>query len=289
MKKLLAILMSLVLLCSFAACGNKKVKNANGISTVTKGTLTVAISPDFAPMEFVDTSKTGQDQYVGFDPTLAKFIAESMGFTLVIKPLDFSACQTAVQTGKADISISGYAYTEERAENFLLSDPYYTNDDESIQTIIVPAEKAGTYSKAEDFKGLTVAAQSASLQMNLCNKQLDGIATIKEFGDLGTAVEALKAGTIDAIAVADGNGDAIISNSPSIGKSGFNFTIDDTMENNVILIQKGDTAMLEAVNKALANALAGGYYSGWYEEAKALAGISSAAEISYDEKGEVAK
>ena len=33
--------------------------------------LRVAMSPDFAPMEFVDASKTGQDQCVGFDVSLA--------------------------------------------------------------------------------------------------------------------------------------------------------------------------------------------------------------------------
>ena len=43
------------------------------------GVLTVALSPDFSPMEFVDSSKEGQDAYVGFDVTLAKYIAEYFG------------------------------------------------------------------------------------------------------------------------------------------------------------------------------------------------------------------
>lgn len=42
----------------------------------------MALSPDFSPMEFVDSSKTGQEQYVGFDVSLAKFIAESWVFPL---------------------------------------------------------------------------------------------------------------------------------------------------------------------------------------------------------------
>lgn len=57
--------------------------NPNGEATPTNaldqikadGVLTVALSPDFSPMEFVDSSKIGQDQYVGFDVTLAKYIA----------------------------------------------------------------------------------------------------------------------------------------------------------------------------------------------------------------------
>ena len=47
-------------------------------------------------MEFVDTSKSGQEQYVGFDVTLANYIADELGMTLEIKPMSFDACQTAV-------------------------------------------------------------------------------------------------------------------------------------------------------------------------------------------------
>ena len=73
MKKIVSLLLVLLLiagLCCAAGCAKK--------DSGTK-TLTVAISPDFAPMEFVDTSKTGQDQYIGFDVMLAKYIAQEMG------------------------------------------------------------------------------------------------------------------------------------------------------------------------------------------------------------------
>ena len=49
----------------------------NEVDAIKKaGVLTVALSPDFSPMEFVDSSKSGQDAYVGFDVTLAKYLAE---------------------------------------------------------------------------------------------------------------------------------------------------------------------------------------------------------------------
>lgn len=66
-------------------------------------------------MEFVDSSKTGQDQYVGFDITLAKYIAENLGVELAIEPMGFDASQTAVYTGSVPMSISGYSWTEDRA------------------------------------------------------------------------------------------------------------------------------------------------------------------------------
>ena len=107
MKKTIIILLAAVLLLSVAGC-KKEAK---------KTSLTVAISPDFAPMEFVDTSKTGQDQYVGFDITLANYLAQELGLTLEIKPMSFDACQTAVQLGSVDMSISGFSWTAEREEN----------------------------------------------------------------------------------------------------------------------------------------------------------------------------
>ncbi len=279
MKKITALLLAVLLLFSLAACAKKE----------TKKTLTVAISPDFAPMEFVDTSKTGQDQYIGFDVSLAKYIAQEMGLTLEIKPMSFDACQAAVQTGAVDMSISGYSVTAERKENYSLSDYYYAGDNETEQIIITTSENAGKWTKAEDFSGKTVGAQTASLQMNLCNEQLPADCTIKEFTDIGTAVESLRNGNIDALAVAKGNGDAIIAQNPNLAPTGFEFVVDEEAENNVILLKKGDVELTKKVNEILAKAYAAGLYGEWYAEAERLAGIDTAEEVSYDDSGEVAK
>ena len=100
MKKVIVILLAAALLLSVVGC--KKAENKK---------LTVAMSPDFAPMEFVDTSKTGQEQYVGFDVTLANFLADELGMELEIKPMSFDACMTAVQLGSVDMAISGFSPT----------------------------------------------------------------------------------------------------------------------------------------------------------------------------------
>ena len=279
MKKVFALLLVILLVaaCCLGGCAKKQT-----------ATLTVAISPDFAPMEFVDTSKTGQDQYVGFDITLAKYIAQELGRTLVLKPMSFDACQAAVQTGSVDMSISGFSYTAERAENYNLSDYYYAGDNETEQAIITTKENEGKWTNASDFAGKTVGAQTASLQLNLCNEQLPEGVTIKEFSDLGTAVEALRNGNIDALAVAKGNGDAIIASNDALAFTGFEFEVDESAENNVILLKKGNDELTKKVNEILAKAYAAGLYGGWYEEAEVQAGIKTAAEVSYDDQGNVA-
>lgn len=68
----------------------------------------LVISPDYAPYEFIDLEKMGQgdEQYVGSDIELAKYIADSLGVELVIQPMDFDSVLAAVSEGKCDIAIS---------------------------------------------------------------------------------------------------------------------------------------------------------------------------------------
>ena len=277
MKKIIALVMALAMLSSlFVMAGSAEEKEAP--ATVTPGVLTVATSPDFAPMEFVDATKEGQDMFVGFDVTLAKYIAEQLGLELVIMPMSFDACQTAVYAGTVDMAISGFSWTEERAENYNISDYYHAGDNEDQQTLITLASNGDKYSTAEGLKGAKIGAQNASLQQSLTTEQLPDNELVL-FTDLGTAVLQLKNGDFDCIAVAKGNGDAIIASNPDIAQSGFFFEVDEKYTGNVVLLQKGNDALTEAVNEALASSTE--LWDTWYEEAKAISGI----EASYDDEG----
>lgn len=246
------------------------------------GVLYVTLSPDFAPMEFVDSSKDGQEQYVGFDVTLAKYIAEYIGVDLVIEPMSFDACQTAVYTGSVPMSISGYSWTEERSENYEISDYYYAGDNETEQVILIKKTDADKYTSAEDFSGVDVGAQNASLQMNLLTSQLPDANPIT-IGDLGVGVLELQNGSIEALAVAKGNAEMILDSNPDLMICPWEFEVAAEYEANVILITKGETALLNVVNEALAKAYADGLYGTWYEDAVALAKSENAAEVSVED------
>ena len=291
MKKLIALaLATLMVLSLFAGCasagGGKaealytltgKYKDTK-VTTVTEGKLTVAISPDFAPMEFVDPTKTGQDMFVGFDPILAKYIAEELGLELVIMPMDFSACQTAVYTGSVDMSISGYSWSEDREANYNLSDYYYAGENENEQVLITLASNGDKFATAEGLAGAKVGAQNASLQQSLTEAQLPDSELVL-FTDLGTAVLQLKSGDFDCVAVADGNGDAIIAKNPEIAKSGFVFYVDPKETGNVIMLQKGADDLTAVVNQILGDSEQ--YWESWYAYASSISGIDQ----SYDEQG----
>ncbi len=278
MKKIVSLILVACMLFAFAGCG------ASG-----KEVLKVALSPDFAPMEFVDVSKSGQDSYVGFDVTLAKFIADELGMDLEIVPMSFNACQVAVETKSVDMSISGFSWTEQRAENYNLSDYYYAGDNETEQVIVTTKENEGKFTTAADFSGLKVAAQTASLQLDLCNSQLPEDCEIVEVGDLTTAFLQLKNGDFDALALATGNAEVFIANNPNdVAMSGFIFEVDPKYTANVILLNKDSDDLLAKVNEILAKAYENGYYDVWYEEALALAEGENAADVSYDDEGNVA-
>lgn len=280
MKKIISAILVLAMVLSFAGC--------NGGSS-QKETLKVATSPDFAPMEFVDSSKKGQDSYVGFDITLAKYIADGLGKELEIVPMSFDACQVAVEVGSVDMSISGFSWTETRAENYNMSDYYYAGDNETEQTIVTTKANEGKFTSAADFSGKKVAAQTASLQLDLCKAQLPEDCEIVEVGDLTTAFLQLQNGDFDAIAVAMGQAKVFISNNEeTTALSGFNFEVDPKSVGNVVLLPKGADELTAQINELLAKAQADGLYEQWYNEALELSGVETAQEVSYDDNGSVA-
>lgn len=307
--KIIALLMAVMMMALLCACGNQEngaAKNnsednqnnseanqsgqqaeepktpANALEQIkADGVLTVALSPDFTPMEFVDSSKEGQEQYVGFDVSLANFIAQELGVSLEIQAMNFDACQTAVYTGSVPMAISGFSWTEDRAENYEMSDYYYAGENETEQVLLIRKDDAETYTKAEDFAGKDVGAQVSSLQMQLVQDQLAGANPIT-IGTIDTGVLELKSGNIEALAVATGNGEMICQNNPDLMVCAWKFDVKAEYEANVIIMQKGETELLEAVNAALAKAYEAGYYGEWYEAAVELGKSAAATEVTLD-------
>lgn len=271
MKKSAVMILALSLaMVLFAGC--------TGSQEESEQTLRIAVSPDFAPMEFVDPNQRGQEQFVGFDILLAQYIARQLGMELEIMPMEFNACQMAVYAGTVDMSISGYTWNEKREADYNLSDRYFAGNSTDEQYLITLAENAGKYTDAESLTGARVAVQSASLQLILAQEQLPN-SEIHVFYDMDTAVLQLISGDFDCIAVSTGNGEAILANHIEIARSGFSFEVDQRYQGYVILLQKGDDELTERVNKILASASE--FYDQWYLEAQAVAGI----EMAYDENG----
>ena len=288
MKKIAALALCLAL-CTLmlAGCGGSAGQSGGSASPAGEDVLTVATSPDFAPTTFVDTSKEGQDQYVGFDIAVAQYIADQMGKTLVIQPMSFDACTTAVSMGTVDMALAGFAWREDRAENFNLSNEYSPSDDPNLdrQVIITLKDKEGQFTAPEDFAGVKVGAQTASLQESLCREQIPGCELVI-IGDLGTGLLQLKNGDFACMACAYPQAEVFMTNDPDIALAGFDFEVDDT--GTVIVMQKGADELTAQVNEILAKAAEEGLMGGWYAEAVELAKSATASEVTFDDSGNAA-
>lgn len=117
---------------------------------LAEGKITNVCEPYFAPYEFIDNTKSGQDQFRGADMELARYIAKDLGVELEIVPLEWSAVLTGVTEGKYDMACAGLGYTEERAKTMNLSDIYQQG---SKQGLLIRAEDADKYKTFDDFKG----------------------------------------------------------------------------------------------------------------------------------------
>lgn len=265
MKKLFcAALAAVMLMATMSGCGSSQ----NRLEKIKEsGKLVLATSPDFAPLEFEDLS-SGEAQYVGSDIELAKYIAEKLGVELEISAMDFSAVQAAIPSGQADIAISGFAKTEERAQNMELSTPFNITEDGG-QTVLVAKGEGANYTAAEDFSGLQIGAQNGSLQYNLVSSQLPEDVEIVPVGSLNDGVLMLETGKIDALASDLSNAELLLESHDGIETTDFMFEY--SSEGNVAAVKKGETELIEAVNEIIEEVNELGLYDQWKDEATELA------------------
>lgn len=265
MKKLFcAALAAAMLMATMSGCGSSQ----NRLEKILEsGKLVLATSPDFAPLEFEDLS-SGEAQYVGSDIELAKYIAEKLGVELEISAMDFSAVQAAIPSGQADIAISGFARTEDRAQNMELSTSFNITEDGG-QTVLVAKGEGANYTAAEDFSGLQIGAQNGSLQYNLVSERLPDDVEIVPVGSLNDGVLMLETGKIDALASDLSNAELLLESHDGIETTDFMFEY--SSEGNVAAVKKGETELIEAVNEIIEEVNELGLYDQWKEEATELA------------------
>ncbi len=267
MKKIISIVLIMALLLTvFSGCSEKDTS----LDDVKKqGFITCATSPDFAPNEFYDLTKEGQDSIVGHDIALAYYIAEYLGVELKIDVMGFKECQAAVSLGKVDFSVSGFGLTTERQENYNCSAGFIFEDTEgSGQGVLILAKDKDVLNNPDAFEGKKVAAQNASMQLTFAKEQLKG-AEIEIVGQTNIGVMMLLEGKVDALATSIPQGEQFVKNYKELAIADFEFTTDVNF--NTALMTKGDDSLTAEINKAIEKAKQEGLYEKWYKEAKELA------------------
>ncbi|MDN6108219.1 MAG: transporter substrate-binding domain-containing protein [Lactococcus sp.] len=211
-KKLGLVLVSLGAIIALAACGADKKSGADKyLSKIKdKGTLTVALNPDFAPFEF-QIIKDGKNEIVGSDVDLANEIGKSLGVKVKFQAMDFNNVLASVQSGKADIAVSGISATAERKKAYDFSTPYYT----AKNVMIVKKSDLATYKKLSDFSGVKVAVQKGSVQENIVSDQIKGVNAVSLIKN-GQMINELKNDTVSGVVFEEPIAKAYVSANPDL-------------------------------------------------------------------------
>ena len=162
MKKMLSVIIVAVLMMAVVVPAMAKADRLEQIKE--KGYIEFCTEPYWAPNEFIDPTKTGDEQYVGTDIELAKLIAEKIGVDLKINALDFSAVLVGTADGKCDMAISAIAWNEQRQMAMNLSNGYYTDSENDGYGFIVREGDEEKYNTIESLADATVITQSGSVQ-----------------------------------------------------------------------------------------------------------------------------
>ena len=231
------------------------------IKTINKGTLTVATSPDFAPYEFYAIADDGTPSLAGFDMSLAQYIADYLGLKLEVIPMDFDGTLMEVQNKNVDLGIAGYSPDPSRAEIMEFSSIYY----EGGQSFVTTKANADKFKSLEDTnkKEVSVAAQVGSIQMDLAAKYSPN-ADIIALSKVTDIIAELITGKISGAYIETVVASAYQKNYPSL-----ELVLDvpyDT-EGSAIGVAKGNLALLEGVNRAIAAALSDGSMNAFVAEA----------------------
>ena len=151
--------------------------------------LLVAIDLSVPPYGMTDASM----QPEGADVDVARAMARDLGVPMEIVQVSGPNRIPFLMTHKADIVISSFAVTPERAKVVAFSHPY------SVNQLVIGAPKSEAIAKMDDLNGKRVAVVRGNLQDIVLTRQAPKGATLVRYEDDATANTALIAGQVDAI------------------------------------------------------------------------------------------
>ena len=256
MKKLFLGAMAFLVAVTLVACGSKKDADE---SIKENKKLVVAVSPDYPPFEF--KTLVGKDQVVGSDIKLAQAIANELGVKLEVTTMSFDNVLSSLQSGKADLAISGISVTDERKKTFDFSDPYY----ETQNAIIVRKGQESTYSSLDALKGKKVAVQKGTIEEGLAKKQLKD-STVISLTAMGEAINEVKSGQVDAVDLEKPVAEGYVAQNSDLALASVALKVDDG-DAKAVAMAKGNDKLKEAVNKVIKKLKADGTYDEYIKDA----------------------
>ena len=202
--------------------------------------VVVATDATWPPMEYVNEDR----EIVGYDIDLMTAIAEKAGFEVEFKNVAWDGIFAGLAAGEYDAVISSVTITDERRANYDFSEPYIN----AGQIVVVRTESDIT--GPDTLSGRVVGAQISTTGA-FAIQDMEGVE-LREYDEVGLAFEDLVAGRIDAV-VCDTPVAADFALQREEYKAALKIVGDAfTDEYYGILVQKGNSELLDKINEGLA-------------------------------------
>ncbi|GAA1003228.1 hypothetical protein GCM10009564_02560 [Streptomyces thermogriseus] len=235
--------------------GDGSATAPGGVELVKAGRLTTCTHLPYPPFQ---SEIDGKVQ--GFDVALIDLVAEDLGVKQEILDTPFENFKTGafLNSGKCDLAAAGMTITEERKKNVDFSDPYFR----AAQAVLV-AKDSGITSLADvKARKARLGAQAQTTGEDYVKGQ--GFDPVS-FESSDAVLNGLRTGQVKAVVIDYPVVQGWLKDKANAEAFRLAEQI-DTGEEYGFTVKKGNTALREAVNKALADARADGTYKKLYEQ-----------------------
>lgn len=270
MKKIISLALATMLLLGLSACGKKDEPTDRLEAIKARGYIEVCTEPYFSPYEFIDATKSGDEQYVGLDIELGRYIADKLGVELRIVPLEFGPLLAAISDGKYDLALSAIAYSPQRAETMALSKSYYSADGSSYG-FLVREEDADKYTSIESLSDAVLVTQSGSVQESIVNDQVPERKQLKLVSSMTDGFLMISENKADVCICDTANAQIYIDANGGVVVPDFAFVVDESMSGTRAAAAPGSDTLIQFVNTCIDELTDEGKLAEWYTEYAAYA------------------
>ena len=196
--RLLSALLPVLLALGCQSWPNRSATPASGASDarlpqiLSSGKLRVAVAADRPPLNF----KNASGEIVGFEVDIVEALAMAMGLELSLEQVPFPDLLASLESGRADLAISGLTMTPERNARVAFAGPYFVS---GMSALSRSAEISGVEDPlALDVAGRRYAAVSGSTSERFVRDELSR-AELVPVADYDAGIQMVIDGKVDAL------------------------------------------------------------------------------------------
>lgn len=221
---------------------------------IKRGVLQVGVLPDYPPY----SSQQANGDIVGYEPDIAKKLADALGVKLKMVNTDGTSRKPVLDSNRVDVDIDAFTATDERAKAVDFTIPY-------VASGALPLfRKDSPIKSIADLKGKKVSVARGSTNDTLMTKQFPG-TTVVRFDTIADAIQAVKSVKVDAVMEGFATVSKAVADDPSLA------TLDVQPISPALIsmgVKQGDQIWLNYLNNFIRNLNSSGQnaviYKKWF-------------------------